>query len=104
MLRLPSHSLLLTLLTLACARGGSDTAAADSAFQGVQRRGALVMGVDQEAASHRFETLPDGGRIIFTMNDTGDADGTAVIRRHLQVIADSFRCWSTPARFRAPPR
>lgn len=90
MLRAPLPCCLLTVLTAACAGGGSGTAQADSAFQGVQRRGALVMGVDQEASSHRFETLPDGGRIVFTMNDTSDAAGTAVIRRHLQVIADSF--------------
>lgn len=90
MLRARLASYLLTLLIAACVGGGSDTVQTDSAFQGVQRRGALVMGVDQEASSHRFETLPDGGRIVFTMNDTSDAAGTAVIRRHLQVIADSF--------------
>ncbi len=90
-MRAPSlPQLLLTLAALGCTRERANTAAADSAFQGVQRRGAMVMGVDQEASSHRFETLPDGGRIVFTMNDTSDTAGTAVIRQHLQTVADSF--------------
>ncbi len=50
----------------------------------------MIMGVDQAASSHRFETLPDGGRIVYVMNDTRDAAGVSVIRHHLQAIADSF--------------
>lgn len=65
-------------------------ATSDSAFAGVQARGAQVMGVDQAASVHRFEPLADGGRIVFTMRDTTDADGTAAIRAHLQAITVAF--------------
>jgi len=91
----------LVLLLAAACGGHADrgTAAADSAFQDVQRRGAVVMGVDQEASSHVFEDLPDGGRIVFTMNDPADSAGAAIIRGHLRAVADSFRAgiFSAPA-------
>ncbi len=62
----------------------------DSAFAGVQRRGARIMGVDQTASTHRFETLPDGGRIVYVMNDPADAAGAATIRAHLRQIEADF--------------
>lgn len=87
----PLPLILPVLTALACSgTGGGADAAADSLFQAVQRRGAMVMGVDQDASHHVFETLPDGGRILFQMNDTTDLAGTETIRRHLRTIADSF--------------
>lgn len=65
-------------------------ATSDTAFAGVQARGARIMGVDQAASAHRFEALADGGRIVFSMRDTTDTDGTARIRAHLQAIASAF--------------
>jgi hypothetical protein len=61
----------------------------DSAFKGVQRRGADVMGVDQYTSSHRFESLPDGGRIEL-QRDVEDSAGVLKIRTHLQTIARQF--------------
>ncbi len=40
-------------------------AVGDSAFAGVQARGAVGMGVDQYTSVHTFESRPDGGRITF---------------------------------------
>lgn len=65
------------------------TAAADSAYAGVQARGQVAMGVDQYTSSHVFESLPDGGRIVL-QRDAPDSIGTATIRAHLQHIAMAF--------------
>jgi hypothetical protein len=62
----------------------------DSAFARLNRRGAVVMGVDQAASVHTFERAPDGGRIRFVMRDSADLAGTAVIRAHLREIAADF--------------
>jgi hypothetical protein len=70
----------------------------DSAFAALQARGKIAMGVDQYTSKHRFESLPDGGRIeLQRMED--DSAGTATIREHLQSIADAFveGDFSTPA-------
>lgn len=64
-------------------------AAADTTFAGVQARGAQVMGVDQFTSTHRFESLPDGGRIVL-QGDYADASGEATIRAHMRDIADRF--------------
>ena len=61
----------------------------DSAFALVQARGRVAMGVDQYTSSHRFEPLPDGGRITLT-RDGDDPDGAAQIRRHMEQIASAF--------------
>ena len=47
------------------------------------------MGVDQYTSSHRFEPLPDGGRIVL-QRDADDSAGTAVIRAHMSRIATAF--------------
>ena len=65
------------------------SAAADSAFAALQKRGAGVMGVDQYTSVHRFETLPDGGRIEL-QRDSGDTVGVRTIREHLRTIAQAF--------------
>ena len=63
---------------------------ADSAFSLVQSRGHVAMGVDQYTSSHRFEALPDGGRIAL-QRDASDSAGTAQIRRHMGMIAGAFQ-------------
>jgi hypothetical protein len=72
--------------------------AEDSAFQALQQRGALGMGVDQYASTHVFDALPDGGRIEY-QHDGDDAEGIEQIRRHLQEIRTAFAAgdFSTPA-------
>jgi predicted small lipoprotein YifL len=72
---------------------GTPTAArapTDSAFALVQERGHAAMGVNQYTSAHRFESLPDGGRITLE-RDPNDAAGVAQIRSHMQEIAASFR-------------
>ena len=47
------------------------------------------MGVDQYTSTHRFDPLPDGGRIAL-QRDTDDSAGAARIRAHLREIASRF--------------
>lgn len=61
----------------------------DSAFRALQQRGKGTMGVDQYAARHRFEDLPDGGRIELQMREA-DSAGIAAIRAHLRQTAQQF--------------
>ncbi len=70
----------------------------DSAFAAVQAHGQAVMGVDQYTSTHRFDALPDGGRIEL-QRDTEDSVGVATIRAHLRQIAQAFRQgdFSSPA-------
>jgi hypothetical protein len=74
------------LLALA---GCRTDASADRAFAAVQARGKVAMGVDQLTSTHRFEALPDGGRIVLR-RDPGDTGGVTVIRAHLRQIAGAF--------------
>ncbi|HLL85160.1 MAG TPA: hypothetical protein VK420_20995 [Longimicrobium sp.] len=71
---------------------------ADTAFTALQARGAAAMGVDQYTSTHRFDDLPDGGRIEL-QRDLDDAQGIATIRAHLQGIAAAFARgdFATPA-------
>jgi hypothetical protein len=64
-------------------------AASDSAFAELQRRGAVVMGVDQYRSAHRFDALPDGGRIEL-QSLTGDSADVAGIRQHFRDIEAAF--------------
>ena len=98
--------------TIACGRASGRSAVAhstaraaaahgdDSAFAALQHRGAdpRGMGVDQYTSVHRFDALPDGGRIELrrAMNDSA---GVAQIRAHLRSIASAFATgdFSTPA-------
>ena len=63
--------------------------AADTAFKAMQSRGRMAMGVDQYTSTHRFEDLPDGGRIELQRNRP-DSAGVQAIREHLQAIAQAF--------------
>lgn len=68
----------------------SDTSAHDTAFAAMQQRGRMVMGVDQYTSMHRFDDLPDGGRITL-VRTTDDTAGTARIQQHLRSIAAAFK-------------
>ena len=61
----------------------------DSAFALVQARGHTAMGVDQYTSSHRFESLPDGGRISLQRGPR-DSAGVAQVRSHMRGIAEAF--------------
>ncbi|HKP49504.1 MAG TPA: hypothetical protein VJU17_05765 [Gemmatimonadales bacterium] len=62
---------------------------ADTGFKSMQSRGRAVMGVDQHSSTHRFEDLPDGGRIELQRNRP-DSAGVQVIREHLRTVASAF--------------
>lgn len=114
--RLPGAPALLllaaALASTACAqhtpKGAPDRPAAaasagepsESAFAAVQARGAdpRGMGVDQYTSVHRFDALPDGGRIEL-QRAVEDSAGIAQIRGHLRAIARAFAAgdFSTPA-------
>jgi hypothetical protein len=63
----------------------------------MQERGRMAMGVDQNTSTHRFDALPDGGRIEL-LRDAEDSLGTAQIRAHLRLIQHAFQAgdFSTP--------
>jgi hypothetical protein len=62
----------------------------DSGFAGVQERGRVAMGVDQYSSAHRFDDLPDGGRIELR-RDPADTAGVRTIREHLAQVVEDFR-------------
>lgn len=72
--------------------------AQDTTFAGVQKRGRTAMGVDQYTSTHKFDALPDGGRIEL-QRDSDDSAGVATIRAHIRAIAKAFKSgeFSTPA-------
>jgi hypothetical protein len=72
-------------LACACSRGSRD----DASFAALQDRGREAMGVDQYTSSHRFEPLPDGGRIVL-QRDSLDPAGAEAIRTHMRHIAGRF--------------
>ena len=85
--------LLLSVLTACVDRPAPRSLARDSAdmaFGLVQSRGHTAMGVDQYSSSHRFESLPDGGRITLERNGN-DSAGAARIRSHMRMIAQAFQ-------------
>ncbi len=61
----------------------------DTAFAAMQERGRSAMGVDQYSSVHRFDALPDGGRIVL-QRDASDTAGVRTIRAHLKLIASHF--------------
>lgn len=64
-------------------------AQSDSAFRALQARGQTVMGVDQYTSAHRFEMLPDGGRIVLERLES-DSVGIVTIRAHMRAVAAAF--------------
>jgi hypothetical protein len=76
---------------------GSKPRTTDSAFAAMQERGKKAMGVDQYTSTHKFDALPNGGRIEL-VRDTDDVAGVAQIRAHVRDIAKAFSTgdFSTP--------
>lgn len=83
-----------------------NSASHDSAYAAMQERGRVVMGVDQYTSTHRFDDLPNGGRITLVRN-VDDTAGAARIRQHLRAIAAEFKAgdFTSPAsvHFKAVP-
>jgi hypothetical protein len=75
-----------------------DSAKHDTAFAAMQERGRIAMGVDQYTSIHRFDALPDGGRIEL-QRAVDDSGGVARIRAHVREIGRAFAAgdFSTPA-------
>jgi len=84
--------------TAATAHTGHAGGNPDSTFGALQMRGEMAMGVDQYTSTHKFDALPDGGRIEL-QRDVDDSAGVVQIRAHLQGIATAFKSgdFSTPA-------
>jgi hypothetical protein len=61
----------------------------DTSFKAMQARGGVAMGVDQYTSIHKFDDLPDGGRIEL-QRDRNDSAGVHAIRAHIHAIADAF--------------
>lgn len=74
---------------LACGDEGRGDTEHDTGFAALQSRGQDAMGVDQYTSAHRFEPLPDGGRIEL-QRDTTDPAGVETIRAHMRDIANRF--------------
>jgi hypothetical protein len=92
----PSHRTTTFVLVLSATFGSTLTAQssahrthADTAFAALQARGKGAMGVDQYTSTHRFDVLPDGGRIEL-QRDGDDSAGVAQIRKHMREIAGAF--------------
>lgn len=75
-----------TLVLVAVSGPLAAQAPTDTSFTALQQRGKLVMGVDQYTSMHRFDDLPDGGRIVL-VRAPDDAAGVRTIRAHLADIA-----------------
>ena len=82
-------ALLVSVLSIGCRGAESDSTRQDTAFVALQSRGHDAMGVDQYTSAHRFEPLPDGGRIEL-QRDSADRAGIETIRAHMRDIADRF--------------
>jgi hypothetical protein len=66
------------------------SSAEDQDFEALQARGQVAMGVDQYTSTHRFDDLPDGGRIELQRDDQDSRD-IATIRTHLKEVSAAFR-------------
>ena len=98
------HSAMTPAQHAAMHGGNSSTPTPDSSFAALQARGKMAMGVDQYASAHRFDVLPDGGRIALEMKD-GDSLAVAQIRAHMKLIEHAFQAGdlSTPEFVHARP-
>ena len=88
-------AILVSLMSFASLSAAS---AQDTSFGAMQKRGKIAMGVDQYTSIHKFDDLPDGGRIEL-QRDRDDAAGVQAIREHLRGISSAFSAgdFSTPA-------
>jgi hypothetical protein len=91
------HSAMTPAQHAAMHGGSGSTPTPDSSFAALQARGKMAMGVDQYASAHRFDVLPDGGRIALEIKD-GDSLAVAQIRAHMKLIEHAFQAgdFSTP--------
>jgi hypothetical protein len=89
----PGTALFLLLVSAARLSGQSARhdaqSSRDSGFAAMQSRGKIAMGVDQYTSTHRFDDLPNGGRIEL-QRDSSDTAGVRTIREHLSGIARQF--------------
>ena len=69
--------------------GTSEPTLDDSSFTALQKRGAVVMGVDQYESAHKFDITPDGGRIELQRGGNDSLD-VAQIRTHMKDIQKAF--------------
>lgn len=77
------------ILAIAAAGPLAAQGTSDTGFAALQRRGQMVMGVDQYTSEHTFDLLPDGGRIVLVRAAT-DTAGVRKIREHLTDIVRAF--------------
>jgi hypothetical protein len=91
------HSAMTPAQHAAMHGGHNSTPTTDTSFAALQARGKMGMGVDQYASAHRFDVLPDGGRIALEMKDS-DSLSVAQIRAHMKLIEHAFQAgdFSTP--------
>jgi hypothetical protein len=88
-LRLPLTILFSSLLGCSPQARGS-RGNPDSAFDQVQHRGHVAMGVDQYTSTHHFVSTADGG-VVSLQRDANDTAGIRQIRHHMGEIAAAFR-------------
>lgn len=84
--------LILAPLVPLRAQAGHDHASMhkdDSAYKAMKKRGAMMMGVDQDRSTHHFTDLPDGGQIELVSN-VEDTAATRRIREHFGEIEKAF--------------
>ena len=85
-----------TLMVVALVLAGC-TSGRDREFVELQKRGQVAMGVNQYTSTHKFDALPDGGRIEL-QRDANDPRDVATIRAHLKEVMGAFERgdFSTP--------
>jgi hypothetical protein len=82
--------LLFTVTAALCFAAPAAAQSRDTTFEKLQARGQKEMGVDQYTSTHRFDSLPDGGRIEL-QRTVADPDGVRTIHAHLREIIEEFR-------------
>lgn len=77
-------------LVIAAPLGARQTTPPQDPHAGMNQRGAMVMGFDQDKTTHHFLLYEDGGAIDVSVNDAADAKNRDAIRSHLPHIAMMF--------------
>ena len=81
---------LLALSVIVLALPAASQSGASQHHADVNRRGAQVMGFDQDATVHRFTLYEDGGSIEVDVKSAADKANRDAIRSHLPHIASLF--------------
>lgn len=76
-------------LTVVAAALIACTSAGEQDFEDLQTRGQVAMGVNQYTSTHKFDALPNGGRIEL-QRDENDPRDVATIRAHLREVMSAF--------------